>query len=538
MLAAIVACGELAAQGAGAVAAASSVAGPERETPTTRQSSMHTEASAAATQPAAEQPQQPTREPAVSENPAPLTMERAVMLAQSRSIDAMMARNTFLGSYWNFRAFQASRRPSLNLSANVANFDRSYRPLQDYQSGEIAYRENYNMYNTGSLSINQNIAATGGTLSVASSLSRLDQWAPTRGVTYYTQPVTLSYLQPLWTYNSFKWDKKLEPERYEKAKKEYLEQMESITVKAVQLFFDMLLQRMKLDLSTSNYANTRTMYRIVEQRFALGSVRKADLLQLELRMINDSLAIVGNENLMQSKKMELKSFLGFGEDDDVMLVAPESVPEIVLDHAAVLDRALRNSSFVIAQRIARLEAESEVAHAKSNRGISAQISTQFGLSNSSNNLPAAYNRLLEQEILGISLRVPIMDWGMGRGRVKVAQARMETARNRLEQAVADYRQDVYAQVVKFNSQRSQCLLAKRAKEVSQERYVMTMAGFANGSVSVTELNTAQSENDEAGRKYMTELSNFWSYYFNIRKLSLYDYISATDIEAEYDRIIK
>ena len=59
----------------------------------------------------------------------------------------MVAKYTFLSSYWSFRSYQASRLPSLNLSGEVLSFDRSLRLLQDYDTGEMRYLENYNLQN-------------------------------------------------------------------------------------------------------------------------------------------------------------------------------------------------------------------------------------------------------------------------------------------------------------------------------------------------------------------------------------------------------
>ena len=143
-----------------------------------------------------------------------LTLDEAIYAAQNQSIAAMVAKYTFLSSYWSFRSFQASRLPSLNLSGEVLSFDRSLRLLQDYDTGELRYLDNYNLQNTLGISIRQNIALTGGTLQLYSSLNRLDQFAPKETKSYYSQPITLSYTQPLFAYNKFKWNKKIAPKEY------------------------------------------------------------------------------------------------------------------------------------------------------------------------------------------------------------------------------------------------------------------------------------------------------------------------------------
>jgi outer membrane protein TolC len=469
----------------------------------------------------------------------PLTLEQTIRLAQEGSVDAMVMRNNFLSSYWSFRSHKAELLPSLNFSAGVANFDRSQRALQDAGSGEIYYRTNYNMRNSGTLSVDQHIAATGGTLSLSSSLNRLDQYSPVRDITYYTQPVTLSYLQPLFTYNRLKWDKQIEPERFEAAKRRYLEAMEDVTIKAVRYFYNLAMARLNYDIARTSHKNTKTMFGIASRRAGqTGSVTRSELLQLELRMMNDSLSISTSENSYKARLMEFRSFLGYNDGVDVELDVQEEVPEVNMDVDFVMRKAVENGSFEIGQRVQRLESERSVAQAKANRGISVAASTQFGLSNSAGELPLAYSNLMNDEVFGLTLRVPIMDWGMGRGRVKMAQAQREVALANLKQAEIDFGQSVYLEVMQFNAQRNKLMMSRQANEIAKERYELAMKDFAAGTISVTDLNMAQSESDAATVSYVNEMSNYWLYYFTLRKMTLYDFASGVDISAEYDKLVK
>ncbi len=475
---------------------------------------------------------------AVAQMPITLTLEETIRLAHEQSIDAMVVRNTFLGNYWSYRSHRAELLPSLNFSANLAGFERSQRPLQDAGTGEIYYRPNYNMNNTGTVSIDQNIAATGGTLSLSSNLNRLDQYSPKRAITYYSQPVTLSYIQPLFSYNRLKWDKKIEPERYERAKREYLESMEDISIKAVQYFYRLALAKLTYDIAVSNYDNMKTLHGIALRRHRQTlSVSRSELLQLELRMVNDSLSMSTQQTSYNAQLMAFRSFLGYNEKADIRLEVEDRVPEITMDVDFVLGKALDNGTFRIDQEILRLESQRSVAQAKANRGISLSVSTQFGLSNNADRLPASYANLLDREVFGVSLRVPILDWGLGKGRVKMAQARQEVTLNQLEQAMIDFEQSVYQDVMQFNTQRDKLLGAERANAIAAERFQLAMEDFADGNISVTDLNTAQVEKDQANMNYVNEISNFWTYYFSLRKMTLYDFMSRTDISAEYDKLI-
>lgn len=164
-------------------------------------------------------------------NAQPMSLEDAIAEARRNSVQAIEARSNFVSDYWSWRSYQASRLPSIALYGTLGSFDRSFRLLQNFDTGEMVYTKNYNMENDLGLRIRQNITATGGTLTLFSELDRIDQFGA-RGHTWYSQPFAVTYSQPLFSYNRFKWDKLISPKEYEKAKRTYLEAMEDVTIAA------------------------------------------------------------------------------------------------------------------------------------------------------------------------------------------------------------------------------------------------------------------------------------------------------------------
>ena len=467
-----------------------------------------------------------------------LTLNEVITQAQSQSISALTAKYTFLSSYWQFRSYKASRLPSLNLTGDVMSFDRSLRLLQDYNTGELRYMENYNLQNTLGLSIRQNIAFTGGTLNVYSSLNRLDQFGSNNGKSYYSQPITLSYTQPLLAYNSFKWEKKTAPKEFELAKRQYIESMERITQNAVAYYFNLVLSRTRYDIAVKNYDNTKSLHAIAKQRMELGTITKDELLQLELRMLNDSLSINNNALSVRENQMRLNSFLRLKDNAQVITVLDDDIPEVEVDYEQVLAKALANSSFELSNEIELINADAEIARAKANRGASASLNARFGLSQSGSEMRSAYSNLLDQEVVGLSFSIPIFDWGMGKGRVQMAKARADMTRSQIEQEEVDYRHQLYTLIEQFSNQRQQCAVARRARDIAIDRYNIAMENFRQGALSVTEMNTAQSEKDSAEQSYVAEMASYWQTYYELRGKTLYDFITATDIVAEFDKIIE
>lgn len=467
-----------------------------------------------------------------------LSMSDVIRLAQENSVSGMTYRNMYLSNYWSYRSYKAEYLPSLSFSASLMNFNRSLVALQDYNTGTFSYRTNYNLSNSGRLSLSQNIAATGGSLQLYSEMRRLDQYQPSHQTTFYVQPINLNYIQPLWGFNSLKWNKKIEPNRYEVAKREYLENMEQVTLTASEYFWSYASARVSYDMALQNFSKSKRLYEMAKTRFAMGIITKDNLLQLELKVLNDSLSIGSQDVSFRSARNRLCSFIGYKEDTDISLNILYSVPDIELSYDDVLDKSLNNSSFSLSQLISKLEAEQSVDQAESQRGVTASLNATFGLSNNNDAFSAAFNNLQDQEIVGMSISIPIMDWGQSEGRVKMARAQAETRKLGLEQSMQDYKQDLLVKVMQFNNQRTQCEISKRAADIADESYQLALENFGNGSLSVTDLNSLQNERDNARQTYVNNVSSYWSYYFTIRGLTLFDYVSNTNISTEFDNLIK
>ncbi len=466
-----------------------------------------------------------------------MTLSEAIRTARTNSVEALETRQAFISTYWAYRSYKANRLPGVNLNGNLMNFDRSLTLLQNPEDGTLKYVSSNNLQNGIALEINQNITFTGGTLTLVSDLSRIDQFGAGKSLTWHSRPVTLSYYQPLFTYNQFKWDKKIEPKEYERGKREYLERMEGITIDAVYAYHNLLLARMNNEISKSNFENSGKMLRIAKERLQLGNVTRAEYLQLELRMLNDSISINESAVDVREAQMILNSLLGYDESFEIEPVIESELPDIQMDYDLVMSKSLNNSSFCLSNEISLLNAESAVAHAKASRGFSFALNARFGMSQTGPEFPQAYKNLLDQEVVGITFRIPIFDWGLGKGKVQKAKAAQEVVKAQVTQAENDFRRQMFTAVSEFNNQKQQCMVSRRAMKVASERYELTMHRFREGNATVTDLNMAQTENDSALRQYINDISNYWRFYYTLRQYTLYDFIQGRDLEINVNEMI-
>lgn len=225
------------------------------------------------------------------------------------------------------------------------------------------------------------------------------------------------------------------------------------------------------------------------------------------------------------------SYLRVTDYRNAELVAPSSVPEMILSVEDVLEKAISNSSHTLEQKSQMLSAEQSLAQAKSNRGLQLTLSSELGLTQKATTLHGAYQRPVDNEIVGLTLSLPIFDWGVSHGKVKMAQSRLEMVRTQQEQAHQDYVQNLNKKVLQFNMQPMQCRDARRAQEIAEERYSITRRRFETGAISVTDLNTAQQELESAKAQYLNQLETFWQDYYALQKATLYNWIIGTPLES-------
>ena len=466
-----------------------------------------------------------------------MTMPEVIETARRQSVAALEARQAFISTYWAWRSYKASRLPSLHFYGDIMNYNRSLVLLQNYDDGTLKYASTNNLQNSFGLRVRQNVTFTGGVLSAYSDLSRIDLYGRNKDLSWYAQPVTLAYTQPLFSYNQFKWDKLIEPKEYEKGRRTYIESMEQITIDAVKAYSNLILARMNHEIAKTNYDNTIRMHDVARERLSLGSVTRDEYLQLELRMLNDSISINETMVAVRDAQMNLNSLLGYDESVEIEPVLSEELPDVIMDYDMVLERSLNNSKFDLENEINILNAQSAVAKAKADRGITMTLNARFGLSNTAPKIDGAYRHPLDQEVVGLSFSVPVFDWGLGKGKVQKAKAAEAVVRAQVQQSENDYRRSIYTAVGQFNNQRRQCEVSRRAKDIASERYSLMMEKFRNGNASVTDLNTAQSENDTALQRYINDISNYWSYYYKLRQYALYDFIAGRDIDIDPEEML-
>ena len=465
-----------------------------------------------------------------------ITLEEAITIARVQSVDAAVALNELKTAYWEYRTFRADLLPEMNFEATIPSYNKKYNSYQQDNGAYTFVRNNY-MEMNGEVSIDQNIWLTGGKLSLNTSLDFLKQLDGDKSKRYMSVPVALTLEQPIFGVNTIKWNRRIEPVRYAEAKAAFLTATEEVTMTTINYFFNLLLAKENVGIARQNLKNADKLYEVAKAKRSMGQISENDLLQLELNVLNARSTLTENESNLKSNMFKLRSFLALGEDEELEPVVPETIPTVLLNYPDVLDKALANNSFAHNIRRRQLEADYEVATARGNlRSI--DLFASVGYTGQNYEFSSAYQNLLDNQIVKVGVKIPILDWGKRRGKVRVAKSNREVVLSKIRQEQMDFNQDIFLLVANFNNQAQQLEIAEEADLIAEKRYKTSVETFMIGKISTLDLNDAQNSKDEARQKHISELYYYWYYFYQLRSLTLWDFERNMELEADFEDIIK
>ena len=464
-----------------------------------------------------------------------LHLDDVVEIARQQSPDALLAKHQFRSSYWEYRSYRASYLPELLFRGSIPQYTQGIRTDYLPTIGTVFTPIDENkLY--GNLSLNQQIGATGGSLSLYSDLLRVDNFISDTSY-FRSSLVNITYNQPLFSHNPLKWQRKVEPLVYEEAKKKYIEDMEQVSITAANYFFNLLLAQIEKQIGIINQANYDTLYKIALGRYNLGKIAENDLLQLELQYLRSNASVKEKELDFENQLFRLKSYLRINDEEKIELVIPDDFKPFVVEAAKAIEQAKYNSSTALSFQRRLIESESELAFAKYDGRFDADLRLSYGLDNSRQYLDELRLNPSDAQTIELGLSIPILDWGVARGKIKKAESNQEIVRTSIEQEQIDFVQEIFLKVTRFNMQFEQVQIAAKADTVAQKGYDITKARYLIGKISITDLNIAQAESNSSKSSYINSLWNYWRSYYELRKLTLFDFEKNMLIQVDYKELL-
>lgn len=465
------------------------------------------------------------------------SLDKTIEMACDSSLRAFSARNTFLSSYWEFRSFRAARLPSLTMSMKPLQYHRSFTSRYDSETNRDVYRQQQSLYSYGNLAVSQNFDLTGGTFYIDSELGYLKNFGINDYEEFSAVPLRIGYSQDLLGYNSFKWEKRIEPLKYEKAKKRLLYTMEEISESAAQYFFSLAMAQVEFDLAKAGLASSDTLYRMGIERQKIASISHADLLTLKLDKVIAGNTLKNAEIGLKKAMFGFVTYLNMDKKTSVRLALPDRPGNMEISADAALEQVRKNNPDLLTNRQSLMEAEQTVERTTRSSKMEASLDLSIGFNQVASSLNSSYKKPLEQDVVSLSVQIPLVDWGVRKGRVNMAKNELNITKLAVQQDELSLEEEIIMTVSDFNVQQDLINSAEEAKSLADMAYEATKQRFLIGKADISSLTLSLNRQESAQRNYISALQNYWLSYFKIRKLTLYDFEKKetlnTDFESRY-----
>lgn len=359
---------------------------------------------------------------------------------------------------------------------------------------------------------------------MGSAVSRIDEFGGVAGSKLYsTSPVVVTIQQDLFRPREVVWNERVQSLSAVVAERGYLEAREDVAGNTADAFFNLYSQEKTLANAMANVAVNDTLYTLNKGRYEVGKIGENDLLKSELQLLRARAAVDDARLARDRAEAALRRIISYPEGQSFSIVTPDSIPTVDADPELAVREALKNASVMQQNELDNVVAKREINQAKLNNRFNASILGSFGFNQTASALGQSYQSPLGKQSLTVGVNLPMMQWGAGRADVEGARAdELRTNSNnkiRRDALVEDAR---FSALALQQAQRN-ILLAAKADTVASKQFEVARNRYIIGKISNTDLYTAQDQKDAAVLAYVQALRNYWTAYYHLRRVTLYDF---------------
>lgn len=452
------------------------------------------------------------------------SMQEIIEIAKNQSLDAQIANKTFSHSELVYRYYQADRKPSLTFTTIPVQYSSDAVQRYSYEEDKTYYRTQNSLFSTANLRLQQNVDFLGGYFYVDSDLKYYKSFGSNSLKQFTTVPLRLGYSQNLIGYNNFKWLKKIEPFAFHIAEKTLLYKLEQVAIEALTRYFTVALLAEEQKQAEEHFQNCDTLYKVGLKKKELGKITERNLYELHLEVSKARNKLMQAEMDLKIENSLLNKFLHFSEKDSIKIIVPsDETPTLSIPLGKAIEYAKENSVEILSSEKNVLESRQKVEQQRISRYFDATINASVGLHQISEEFRDAYKNPLNEQVVSVGVSIPIANFGRRKAKHLQAVVSLENSMLSAEKTQENITNEITSLVLKLPIQRDIIHNTKETYNLSNILYEEVLAQYKVGRWDFNSLNNAIANRRNALINYYSALKDFWTTYYKIRSLTLYDF---------------
>lgn len=453
-----------------------------------------------------------------------LTLESAMDIAEKGSPSIQRSLLNIRQYQFSLQAERASLKSRFSLTLEPFNF----RNNRQFDNQFSQWFTNEELYSSGTFRVEQPILKTDGTLALINAFSWRSNKTDIAGFgensnrAFYNN-LYLALNQPLFTYNRRQMQLDELQLNYENANLEYAIQRLALERTITSQFFDVYLAQLNLDIAREELENTTKNFEIVKNKVEAGLLAQEELYQAELNFANAQLSVQDNELALANTEEAFKREIGMDLEEQIQLMANLEVQPVAVDLEQAVEYALKSRMELRQREISLEQAFFDLERTRSQNEFRADLQLTLGIFGDNEVFSRVYDMPTRNPSLGVSVNIPIWDWGERNARIQAQEVSMRSQRLDLNEERKQITMDIRRSYRSVQTQMPRIEIARKSVENAERTYEINLERYVNGDLTGIELNQFQSQLSSKKIEYAQALINYKTQLLELKILTLYDW---------------
>lgn len=450
-----------------------------------------------------------------------LTLGKALEIAFAHSPTLVQSKISLEQNRLNLKAEKAALKSQFSLNVTPFNYSRS-NVYDEYNS---VWYTSENKRASGSLGITQPIKWTDGSIALVNDVSWQDATNrnSSRSNTSFKHNLSLQLSQPLFTYNRTKIKLQELELSLETSLLNYATQQLSIERSVTTNFYNIYQLQKELSIAKDEYTNQQQNYEIIRNKTEAGLIRREELYQAKVNLATAESSVYSREVSYRNARDRFKLQIGLPLETEIMvlpdteIVTPEIDTQEAVQHGLAQRMELRRKAITLERDAFSL------IRARADNEFKGNLTARIGMEALGDKTSNMYDKPTDNEQVGVTLTIPIFDWGAKKARVKSTELTSESDRIDLEEEkkaiILDIREICYNLPVLLR----QINIKKDNVENAEQTYNIQLEKYRNGNLSGMELQQYQSQLSQARQSYTNSIISYKRELLNLKIQTLWDF---------------
>ena len=463
-----------------------------------------------------------------------LDLESSIQLAREKSKTMQILQQSLKKASYDLKAATSSFKTHVTMDMVLPQYTETIRQFED-SSGISFYPVRQNQMNSY-LTISQPLPTDGNLFIRSGVQSYVDYYAKDRNAQITSSIGLRQPVEAFFGYNTLRLGYQQAKLAYDLSNKQLKREELNLVYDISQAFFTLLSFHERLNIAQLSLNRQQEAFDIAQSKFKAGLIREVESLQMEVDL-GEAMNNLDLAKVDYSSQMSLfKERLGIDLRDSVIIKSDLGYTQVLVDAEKAVNLALENRLELKENEIQIELSKMEIKRRKAAGRINGDILVNYnfiGVDKSSVSIPIenSFNNTWQNMLsrpgsfgVGLTVNIPIIDWGENRAKVNAARATLEQNKIQLDAEKVTIERDIRTTVNQLQSSLRRLQLLEKNVVVAEKSFEISRQRYANGDIDSQAMAL---ERERLNNAYITRLESFINY-----KLLLSDLMRKTFFDFE------